>query len=79
MAVLILLMELYRTFEHQFLINVDISSEIYQGKQLALINRHINDLVLDKILLMIYIYRSFIVNRFWSVTELHAVVTELQV
>jgi len=40
MAVLILVTELHRTFEHQFLINVMTSSEIYNlPGQTASINR----------------------------------------
>ena len=44
MAVLILVTELHRKFEHQFLINVmtfRLKSAIYQGQQLTLIDRHI--------------------------------------
>ena len=44
MAVLILVTELHRKCEHQFLINVmtyRLKSAIYQGQQLALLDRHI--------------------------------------
>ena len=44
MAVLILVTELLRKFEHQFLLNVmtyRLKSAIYQGQHLALINRYI--------------------------------------
>ena len=42
MAVLILVTELHREFEHQFLLNVmtyRLKSSIYQGQQQALIDR----------------------------------------
>ena len=44
MAVLILVAELHTTLKHQCLINVmtyRLKSAIYQGQQLALIDRHI--------------------------------------
>ena len=44
MAVLILVTELHRKFEYQYFLNVmtyRLKSAIYQGQQLALINRHI--------------------------------------